>query len=243
MAFNSSGTISDTIRSVLKQSYQNIEYIIIDGGSSDGTKAIIGSYANKITKFVSEPDSGMYDAINKGIKLATGDIIGTLNSDDFFCNETVIQKIADAFNDENTDAVLGDVQFVDSKDNSRIFRYYSSKRFHPGRFKFGFMPAHPGFYVRRKFFETIGYYKTDYIIAADYELLIRFLYNHKIRSTYLPMPIVSMRRGGVSNKSIFSNILLNKEIARACKENGIRTNYLNIYSKYFFKIFEFLGNN
>ena len=243
MAFNSSGTISHTIRSVLQQSYPNIEYIIIDGGSTDGTVDIVNSYGTSISKFVSEPDNGMYDAINKGIKLATGDVIGTLNSDDFFCNNTVVQKIADAFNEESTDAVLGDVQFVDTKDNTRIFRYYSSKRFHPGKFKYGFMPAHPGFYVRRNFFETLGYYKTDYKIAADYELLIRFLYTHKIRYRYLSMPFVSMKRGGVSNKSIFSNFLLNKEIARACRENGIKTNYLNIYSKYFFKIFEFLGNN
>ena len=242
VSYNSKKTISDTINSVLAQTYPNIEYIIIDGGSTDGTVDIVNSYGNRISKFISEPDRGMYDAINKGILLATGDIIGTLNSDDFFCDVTVIQKIADVFIDENTDAVIGDVQFVDTKDNSRIFRYYSSKKFHPGKFKFGFMPAHPGFYVRRNFFETLGYYKTDYTIAADYELLIRFLYNNKLRSKYLPMPFVSMRRGGVSNKSIFSNILLNKEIARACKENGIRTNYLNIYSKYFFKIFEFLGN-
>jgi glycosyltransferase involved in cell wall biosynthesis len=243
VSYNSKKTISDTINSVLAQTYPNIEYIIIVGGSTDGTVEIVKSIGRKISKFISEPDKGIYDAINKGIKLATGDIIGILNSDDFFCNDTVIQKIVDAFKVENTDAVIGDVQFVDSKNKSRIFRYYSSKRFHPGKFKFGFMPAHPGFYVKRKFFETLGYYKTDYKIAADYELLIRFLYTNMIRTTYLSMPIVSMRRGGISNKSILSNIILNKEIARACKENGIKTNYLNIYSKYFFKIFEFLGNN
>jgi glycosyltransferase involved in cell wall biosynthesis len=243
VAFNSSGTISDTIRSVLNQSHQNIEYIIIDGGSSDGTQEVIRSFGNKIAEFVSEPDNGIYDAINKGIRRSSGDIIGILNSDDFFCDENVVRKIAGAFEDEKTDVVLGDVQFVHSNDNSGIFRYYSSKLFHPGKFKFGFMPAHPGFYVRRKFFDSLGYYKTDYKIAADYELLIRFLYVHKLNFKYLEIPVVSMRRGGVSNRSFLSNIILNNEILRACTENGIKTNYLYIYSKYFRKIFEFFGNN
>ncbi len=242
VSHNSAVTISDTVNSVLNQTYPHIEYIIIDGASTDGTIDVINSFGNRISKFVTEPDKGIYDAINKGIKLSSGEIVGILNSDDFFCDEKVIQKIVDTFADESVDAVLGDVKFVHLKDNNGIFRYYSSKNFHPGKFKFGFMPAHPGFYVRRKFFKTIGYYKTDYKIAADYELLIRFLYNNKLNFKYLEMPFVSMRRGGVSNKSFTSNIILNKEILRACRENGIKTNFLYIYSKYFRKIFELTGN-
>ena len=243
VSYNSFGTISDTIKSVLAQTYSNIEYIIIDGSSNDGTRELISSFGNKISKFVSEPDKGIYDAINKGIRLATGDIVGILNSDDFFYDNNVIERVAVAFEENEIDAVFGDVQFVDPEKTSKIIRYYSSKKFNPAKFKFGFMPAHPSFYVKRELFEKLGYYKTDYKIAADYELLIRFLYVNQIKYKYIEMPFVSMRTGGVSNKSICSNVTLNKEIARACKENGIRTNYLYIYSKYFLKMFEFLGNH
>ncbi len=284
VSFNSLGTISDTVKSVLSQSYSNIEYIIVDGSSTDGTVELIKSYGSRISKFISEPDKGIYDAINKGIKLATGDIIGILNADDFFYDNDVISKVVQAFQAEeidainkgillstgdivgilnsddffydsdviktvasafqknHIDAVYGDVEFFDSMKPSKIVRYYSSKYFNPNKFKFGFMPAHPTFYVKRKLFEKLGYYKTDYEIAADYELLLRFFLIHQISYKYLEMPFVSMRTGGVSNKSILSNFTLNREIARACKENGIKTNYLNIYSKYFVKIFEFFGN-
>jgi glycosyltransferase involved in cell wall biosynthesis len=243
VSHNSIKTISDTIESVLSQTYENIEYIIIDGSSIDGTPGLIQSYGKKISKFVSEPDNGIYDAINKGIKFATGDIIGILNSDDIFKDNRVIEKVVSAFNENEIDAVIGDVQFIDATNSSKIVRYYSSKHFHPGKFKFGYMPAHPSFYLKRELFEKLGYYKTDYKIAADYELLIRYLYVNKIKYKYLEMPFVSMRTGGVSNKTILSNFTLNREIAKACKDNGIHTNYLFIYSKYLLKIFEFTGNH
>jgi glycosyltransferase involved in cell wall biosynthesis len=242
VSYNSIRTISDTINSVISQTYPNIEYIIIDGASTEGTVELIKSFGNKISKFKSEPDNGIYNAINKGIKLAEGDIVGIINSDDFFCSNNIIQKVADAFNDVETDAIYGDVQFVNNGNTSKIVRYYSSKRFNLEKFKFGFMPAHPGFYAKRELFEKLGYYKTDYIIAADFELLLRFLYLNKIKCKYLEMPFVTMRTGGVSNKSILSNFTLNKEIARACKENGIHTNYFKIYSKYFTKVYEYIGN-
>jgi len=243
VSYNSYGTIADTINSVLAQTYPDIEYIVIDGASSDRTKDIVTSFGQRISRFISEPDKGLYDAINKGIRLATGDIIGILNSDDFFCNNTVIEKVVESFRENEIDAVFGDVQFVDTVTTSKVVRYYSSKHFKTTRFRFGFMPAHSSFYVKRELFEKLGYYKTDYKIAADYELLIRFLYINKIRYKYLEMPFVSMRMGGVSNKSIHSIYTLNKEIAKACKENGINTNYVYIYSKYFSKLFEFLGND
>lgn len=239
---NSVNTIDDAISSVISQTYPEIEYIVIDCVSSDGTVELIESYGNKISKFVSEPDNGIYDAINKGIKLASGDIVGILNSDDYFFDNKVIERIVNCFNGPYIDALFGDVQFISNKDARKIVRYYSSKRFHPGKFKFGYMPAHPSFYVRRNFFEKLGYYKTDYKIAADFELLIRFIGVNKIKYRYLEMPFVNMRLGGVSNNSIFSNYLLNKEIMKACMENGIRTNYAYIYSKYFKKIFEYIGN-
>lgn len=243
VSYNSVRTIADTINSVLDQTYPEIEYIIIDGSSTDGTITIIDSFGKRISKFISEPDNGIYAGINKGIRLATGDIVGILNSDDFFCNNTVIERVVESFMENEIDAVFGDVQFVDKVNTSKVVRYYSSKHFNTARFRFGFMPAHSSFYVKRELFEKLGYYKTDYKIAADYELLIRFLYINKIKYKYLEMPFLSMRMGGVSNKSIHSIYTLNKEIARACKENGIKTNWVYIYSKYFSKLFEFLGND
>jgi glycosyltransferase involved in cell wall biosynthesis len=242
VSYNSISTIGDTINSVLRQSYSNIEYIVIDGDSSDGTKELIASYGTQITQFYSEPDEGMYDALNKGIKVATGDIIGILNSDDLFYNERVIENVVNAFKDESIEAVISDIQFVDPVNTSKVIRYYSSKNFNTSRFRFGFMPAHPGFYVKKELFEKYGYYKTDYKIAADYELELRFLLTYHVKYRYLGLPVVSMRTGGISNKSIHSNYILNKEICRACRENGLRTNFFFVYSKYFVKIFQFLGN-
>jgi glycosyltransferase involved in cell wall biosynthesis len=239
VSYNSIRTISDTVKSVFSQTWPNIEYIIIDGSSTDGTVDFINSFSTGISRFISEPDLGIYDAINKGIKLATGDIVGILHSDDFFYNNNVIEKVAETFRLNEVDAVLGDAQFVDPENISRTVRYYSSKNFKPGKFKFGFMPAHPGFYVRRELFEKLGYYKVDYTIAADFELLMRFLLINKVEYKYLEMPFLIMRRGGVSNKSLLSNFTLNKEIVRACRENGIKTNYFFIYSKYLIKMFEF----
>ena len=243
VCYNSKGTISDTIKSVLAQTYPEIEYIIVDGCSNDGTVELVNSFGNHISKFISEPDNGIYDAMNKGIRLASGKIVGILNSDDFFYDNTIIEKVANTFLENDIDAVIGDVQFVDPGNLKRVIRYYSSKKFKVGRFRYGYMPAHTSFYVKRYLFEKFGYYKTDFKIAADYELLIRFLHTHKIRYKYIEIPFVSMRTGGVSNKSLLSNFTLNKEIARACKENGISTNYLYIYSKYFLIIFEYLGNH
>jgi glycosyltransferase involved in cell wall biosynthesis len=242
VSYNSVRTISETIKSVLAQTYPDIEYIIIDGSSTDGTIELINSFGKSISKFITEPDNGIYDAINKGIRLATGNIVGILNSDDFFYNNNVIERIVGSFKGNEIDAVYGDAQFVDPIITSKIVRHYSSKNFNPSKFKYGFMPAHPSFYVKKDLFEKLGYYKMDYKIAADFELLIRFLYINQIKYIYLEIPFVSMRMGGISNKSIISKYVLNKEITRACKENGIQTNYFFLYFKYFIKIFEFFGH-
>jgi glycosyltransferase involved in cell wall biosynthesis len=230
------------IDSVNNQTYPDIEHIVIDGNSKDNTISLINSDQGRVCKLISEPDKGMYDAMNKGIKIATGDIVGILNGDDFFSDNSVLEKIADIFQNQAVDSLYGDVRFVDPSDTNKIIRYYSSKRFTPDKFRFGIMPAHPSFYVKRKFFNELGYYKEDYKIAGDFELLIRFLYTNKLRSMYLEMPFVTMRTGGISNKSVVSRFILNKEILRACRENGIHTNFINIYSKYLFKIFELFGN-
>ena len=243
VTFNSGGTLRDTIQSVLSQIYPDIEYIIVDGCSQDKTIDIIKEYEPLFhgrLKWISEKDNGLYDAMNKGIRMATGDIVGIINSDDFYHRRDIIMKVAEAFKNSDIRAVYGDVRFVNPQNLDKTVRYYSSKRFTSEMFRFGFMPAHPTFFTYRKYFEEFGYYKTDYKIAADYELLIRFLYVHQLKSKYLPFDFMKMRTGGTSTASIRSNILLNKEIVRACKENGIWTCMPLLFLKYLIKVFELL---
>lgn len=238
VSFNSAGTIRDTIRSVQSQDYHNIEYIVVDGNSKDATLEIVQSAGGVVDKWISEPDQGIYDAMNKGLKMATGDVVGIINSDDFYFNEQVVSKVAEAFSDQTVDAAFGDLVIVDPVDLRKVVRTYSSKSWYPDKFARGFMPAHPTFFVRRKYYEKYGLFKTDYKIAADYEMLIRLLYVHKLKYQYLPMTMVVMRKGGVSSRGLHSNVILNREIHKACKDNGIYTNYAMIYSKYIFKLFE-----
>lgn len=232
VVWNNKDTIKYAIKSVLNQSYENIEYIIIDGASTDGTVEIVQSYGDKISRFISEPDKGLYDAMNKGINLATGDIVGMLNSDDFYINEFVIEKIVKEFQSKNVDSVFADLVFVKPENIDKTVRYYDSSHFSPKKFAYGWMPAHPTFFVKRKCYEKYGVFKTDYKISADYELLTRFLAKNKISYSYIKKPIVKMRMGGASTSGIKSNYILNKEIIRACKENGIYTNWLMVLSKY-----------
>jgi glycosyltransferase involved in cell wall biosynthesis len=239
-SFNSASTIRDTIDSVLSQDYDNLEYIIADGGSKDGTLDIIKSYNDPRIRWISEPDKGIYDGMNKGIKMATGEIVGIINSDDFYKNNSVISAVAEGFADQKTEAVFGDVRFVNPDNLNKTVRYYSSKRFRPSKFRFGFMPAHPTFFTKKKWFDKLGYYQTDYKIAADYELLIRFLYKHRLPYKYIPLDMIVMRTGGASTKSIKSNYILNKEIVRGCKENGITTFMWLLTFKYFIKVFELI---
>lgn len=237
--YNSAKTVADTLRSVVSQTYIHIEHIIIDGASKDDTLKIVSQYPS-VSKVISEPDKGIYDAMNKGIQLATGDIIGILNSDDFYTNNEVVSLIVSNFKNNNIDSTFADIAFVNPNNLNKIVRRYSSAYFTPKLFGYGFMPAHPSFFVKRSIYEKYGYFKTDYKIAADYELVLRFLYSNKISYKYIPQVIVKMRTGGASNRNILSNILLNQEIMRACKENNLNTNYLKIYSKYFVKAFQFL---
>lgn len=241
VTYNSASTLRDTINSVLSQTYTDIEYIIVDGASKDNTVSIIKEYEpqfNGRLHWVSEPDKGLYDAMNKGIRMATGDVVGIINSDDFYHRIDVIAKVAETFKNKDVQAVYGDVRFVNPDNLDKTVLYYSSKNFSPNRFRYGFMPAHPTFFTYRKYFEEFGYYKTDYKIAADYELLIRFLHTHKLKSRYLSLAFMKMRTGGASTASVKSNILLNKEIVRACKENGIWTCMPLLFMKYFIKVFE-----
>lgn len=238
VSYNSATTIRDTIHSIRTQDYPDIEYIIVDGNSNDNTVEILKENESLINRWISEPDKGIYDAMNKALTMATGEVVGILNSDDFYATNNIISQVAEAFKDPEVDAVFGDLVFVDPQNLKRVVRKYSSANWHPKKFAWGFMPAHPTFFVRRKYYEQFGVFKSDYKIAADYELLIRFLYVNKLRYKYLPITMVNMRKGGVSSNGIKSNIILNDEIIRGCRENGISTNVFKVYPKYFIKLFE-----
>lgn len=244
VTFNSEKTVKDTIESVLKQKYQDYEYLVIDGGSKDNTVDIIKEYEPKFEgkmRWVSEKDKGMYDGINKGIRMAKGDVVGIINSDDFYHRTDIFNIIAKSF-EENKDiqAIYGDVRFVHPDNLEKTVRYYSSKHWRPWRFRFGFMPAHPTFFTYKENFEKYGYYQYDYHIAADYELLIRHLYTNKVPAKYVPVDFMKMRTGGRSTNGWKANVLLNKEIVRACKENGIWTCMPLLFLKYFIKVFELI---
>jgi len=244
VCYNSETFIRSAVESVLNQSYKDIEYIVVDGLSTDSTIDIIKEYEPKFNgrmRWISEKDNGLYDAMNKGIRMATGDIVGILNSDDFLSNPNVLQMIVEQFEKDSTiQAVYGDVRFVEPNNLSKIVRYYSSKIFSPKMFRWGLMPAHPSFYTYKQNFEKYGYYQTDYKIAADYELLIRFLYTHQLKSKYIPKDFVIMRTGGKSTKNWKSNLVLNQEIVRGCRENGIYTSLPMLGLKYFYKIWELI---
>lgn len=240
VCFNSSKTIRDTIESVLSQDHSDIEYIIIDGGSSDGTVEIISEYQSKIAKFVSEKDRGIYDAMNKGISLATGDVIGILNSDDIYINSDTVSELMQVMNHKNADCVFADLIVVDPQNMKRVLRYYDSSKFKTSKFRFGWMPAHPTFFVKRQVYEKVGMFSLKYQIAADYEMLIRILHVHQFKYAYLPKPVVKMRSGGTSSAGLSRNWILNKEIVLACKENGIWTAMPLLIIKIPFKLLELI---
>src|SRR5690554_6030141 len=236
--YNSEAHIADCVKSVNSQTYDNIEHIIIDGASKDNTINIIEETPNRVTKIVSEPDKGIYDTMNKGIIMATGDVVGILNSDDFFTSDDVIETVVDTFKNNDIDALYGDVHFVNPDDLTKSVRYYSSSIFKPSLFRFGFMPAHPSFYMKRECYEKYGLYALDYKIASDYDLLIRYLYKEKINYKYLKKDFVTMRTGGVSTENFNSRVTLNREIVKACKKYGIKTNMFLLSLKYLYKVFE-----
>lgn len=236
--YNSASSILDTLKSVANQTYPHVEHIIVDGGSNDDTVAIAKSFPH-VAKIISEPDDGIYDAMNKGIRAATGEVVGMLNSDDFFSSDKVIENIAASF-EADTAAVFGDIAFVNPENLEKTVRYYSAANWKPYKFKWGYMPPHPSFYLRSKYYKELGLYQTDYKIAADYELLIRMLYTHKLSYKYLSQQFVTMRTGGVSTQNFKSRYILNKEIIRACDENNINTNMFFLGLKYFRKVFEFV---
>ncbi|MGR9106608.1 MAG: glycosyltransferase family 2 protein [Gammaproteobacteria bacterium] len=237
VCYNSAETLRDTLDSILNQDYRDIEYIVVDGASKDGTLSIIQEYEPLFEgrmKWLSGADKNMYDAMNKGIRLASGDVVGTLNSNDFYSADAVVSKVVGAFRQEDVELVYGDVHFVKPDDLTRCVRYYSSALFRPALLRFGFMPAHPSVYIKRDCFTKFGSYDTDFDIAADFELLARYILTYKVRYKYLNLDFVTMRTGGKSSNTL----VLNKEILEACRRNGIYTNLLMLYSRYLYKVFE-----
>lgn len=242
VVYNGESTLESTIQSVLGQTYDNIEYIVVDGGSSDGSVDIIRRYDNKIDRWISEPDQGIYDAMNKGISMASGDYIGMLNADDFFASAQAVQKIIDRLVSDNLDAVFSQLDIVDPDNTYRILRKYRVNKLNSFMLRIGVMPPHPTFYCRKSCYEKLGAspYRNDYQIAADFELLVRLLLTQHISWGYIREITVNMRAGGVSNDSYKSRLQLNREIVRACKDNGLYTNSLFLLLKLPLRFLEYL---
>lgn len=240
VSYNSEATIADTLRSVASQTHPDIEHILIDGASRDATMSIADRYRDRLAHLASEPDRGIYDAMNKGLRLATGEIVGFLNSDDYYRDEWVLERVAHAFDSENLDAVFGDAEFIDPKSPQKVIRRYSSGHFRPNRIRWGWMPAHPTLFFRRAIYERYGAFRTDFRIAGDFEFIARAFVDEKLRYRYIPEVLVTMRTGGVSTSGLSGTILLNREVVRACRINGIHANYLTIGSKYLLKLLEFI---
>lgn len=241
VCYNSATTIEDSIKSVLSQTYSNIEYIIIDGKSSDKTMNIVEQYKDRIDTIISEPDKGIYDAMNKGVTAATGNIVGILNSDDFYESNDAVEKIVTGFTENPTaDMVFGDVVFVEPCNLNKIVRFYSSKKFRSSKLRFGWMPPHPATFIKNSVYKKYGLYKLSYKIAADYEIFVRLLMVIGLKFSRVDDVIVRMRAGGASTEGIASSITLNEEIVRACRENGIYTNLLMVLLKVPFKLIELI---
>lgn len=241
VCYNSVATIRATLESVLSQRGVDIEYIVVDGGSTDGTVDLLREYEAKFggeMRWMSERDRGIYDAMNKGIEMAAGDVVGILNSDDVLADERTLESIACAFGAE-IDAVYADIRFVREL-GGRTVRYCSAKHFRPWMFRFAVMVPHPSFYCRRELFEKYGAYSLEYKICSDFELVMRYMWKHRIRTRYLEKCVVVMRTGGASTSGVKSNIVMNREDLRALRSHGYWSALWLIYLKYFFKIWGFL---
>lgn len=241
--YNSAATVRDTIESVLRQTYTDYEYIIKDGGSKDDTLEICKEYESRFggrMKIISAPDNGIYDAMNKGIETATGDVVGLLNSDDFYTSDNALKTIAETFNKNDIDAVYGDIHFVKDGALNEQIRYYSSELFHRRWMRMGFMPAHPSFYCKKSCYEKFGFFDTSFKIAADFENLLRLIFKGRIKTKYIKKDFVTMRTGGASTAGFNSHKTIMKEHLRAFKINGIYSNAFLLSLRYFYKIYELI---
>lgn len=229
-AFNSALTIRDTLAGIGGQDYPDIEHIVIDGVSKDDTLSIVAEYP-RVSKVVSEPDKGLYDAMNKGIRLAGGDVIGIINSDDYYTHPGVISSVAKKMNETGADTLYADLQYVDAVDTERVVRTWRAGEYKPGCFYKGWMPPHPTFFVRRALYEQYGLFDPALRFSADYELMLRLLFLHRRSVCYLPEVIVRMRAGGASNASLRNRLQANREDRLAWKMNGLQPRFYTLYMK------------
>lgn len=240
VVYNGAATIRHCIDSVLSQDFDSIEYIIIDGNSTDGTREVITSYGSKIDKFISEPDKGIYDAMNKGIKMASGDVIGLLNADDFYADTTIISQVVLSMINTKADGCYGDLNYVDGKDETVIRRNWVSGQYKPNSFLMGWMPPHPTFFVRKKCYDQYGDFRLDMGSAADYEIMLRFIFKNGIKLTYIPKVLVKMRTGGVSNNTLKNRIKANNSDRKAWLVNDIKPWFFTLWLKPVRKIVQFM---
>ena len=243
VCYNSARTIADTLRSVAEQSHPDVEHIVVDGGSGDGTLAIIARTPNRVTRLVSEPDRGIYDAMNKGLALATGDIVGFLNSDDVYADAECVAEIVRGFTNEGTEACYGDVLFVAEDDPTRVVRYWRAGVYRSELFLHGWMPPHPTFYVLRNIYERTGGFNLDYRLQADFEMAIRLVEIRGLRMRYIPRTLVRMRMGGASNASIANVIRGNLEAYRAARKHGLPVTPLFVLKKVLSRVPQFFARS
>jgi glycosyltransferase involved in cell wall biosynthesis len=239
VCYNSEATLEHAIRSVAAQDFPNTEYIVVDGGSTDSSLEIISRYKSNIGQFVSEKDEGIYHALNKGIALATGDVIGILHSDDFYASNGALSAVAKCFAETHADAVYGDLQYVGKDNPDKIFRNWISGPYKEGMFIKGWMPPHPAFFAKRECFSRFGAFNTQFRTAADYELMLRFIHKNKIRLAYLPQVLVKMRVGGKSNVSLMNRLKANREDRLAWKVNQLQPGLFTLLFKPLSKLKQF----
>lgn len=241
ITFNSARTLRDTLKSVQQQDFQSIEHIIVDGDSIDDTLKITGEFPH-IAKVISEKDSGVYEAMNKGIALAGGEVIGILNSDDVYATSGVISQVMKEFEDDRIDVVYADLQYVRADDFNRVIRTWKTGKLKRKSFYYGWMPPHPTFFVRKRVYDALGLFNTTLRSAADYEMMLRILLKHQVPSKYIPQVIVKMRSGGMSNSSLKNRIRANKEDRLAWKINGLKPYFFTLYAKPIRKIVQYIKN-
>jgi glycosyltransferase involved in cell wall biosynthesis len=239
VCYNSAKTIGETLRSVREQTYKNIEHIVVDGGSTDNTLAVVAAEGSHVTRLISEKDSGIYDAMNKGIQLSTGDIVAFLNADDFYKDADGLAQVAQMLAFERLDALYGDVEFFRAGQQNVVVRRYNSGRFTADRLGWGWMPAHPALFVRRALFERYGMFRTDYRIAGDFEFIARVFIHPELRHRHFPKSLVCMQMGGISTSGWRATLQLNREMMRACRANAIPTNWFKMFVRYPLKALEF----
>jgi len=241
ITYNSAATVEDTIKSVVSQDFPDIEYLIIDGLSKDNTISIVNNYTRHIDKIISEKDKGLYDALNKGIQNATGDVVGMLHSDDVYADNQVISKIARQFAmDPEVEGVYADLVFVDRNDTNKVLRTWKAGNYEPGSFVKGWMPPHPTFFVKKSVYDRLGGFNLDLKLSADYELMLRLIHKNNIKISYLPETIVKMRMGGISNTSFFVKLKANMEDKLAWQLNDLKPGLFTTFRKPLKKIMQYL---